>query len=471
MSAGTLKPDVNGGNGHDLTKGPIGKQLWSLAWPLMLSVFFYILYNLVDAFWVSKVSDDAMAAVSVSQIALFAMVALSMGLTVGSGVIMSMHIGAGDRGEAERVLGQSFVLATIAAFLFTIFSLIFRDEILALSGATGTIFNPALVYFTITAAGSVFLFWLVNIMFAFNAQGDTLSLTWFFATSTTINLILDPILIFGWGPIPEYGIAGAALATLISQAIFVAVALSALANEKRFIRFHFRNLTFRWESVKEVLRIGVPASLTQVINPIGLAALMFVTSQAFYEAGVIAFSVGFRVEFFAMLPALGFGFGAMAMIGQNMGAEQFDRTHRSFNKALLYSFAAATGFGVLVMLCAQLIAGIFTADLQVTQYLTSYIWIIGLSYGLLAASMVEANAFQAIGRSWPGFWIFFIRFFVVSVPLAYVATVIFDFSIVAIWIMIVLGNVVSALVGYVWIKRALHTIRPEDIPVHADPYV
>lgn len=110
----------------DLTKGEIRKQLWSLAWPMMLSVFFYTLYNLVDTYWVSKLSADAIAAVSISQITLFVMIALGFGITIGSGVIMSMRIGAGDKNGAERVLGQSFVLAVIAGLFFTCISLIFR---------------------------------------------------------------------------------------------------------------------------------------------------------------------------------------------------------------------------------------------------------------------------------------------------------------------------------------------------------
>lgn len=110
----------------DLTKGEIGNQLWSLAWPMMLSVFFYTLYNLVDTYWVSKLSADAIAAVSISQITLFVMIALGFGITIGSGVIMSMRIGAGDKNGAERVLGQSFVLAVIAGLFFTCISLIFR---------------------------------------------------------------------------------------------------------------------------------------------------------------------------------------------------------------------------------------------------------------------------------------------------------------------------------------------------------
>src|SRR3990167_1133545 len=129
-------------NVKDLTVGNIPRQLWSLAWPMMLSVFFYTLYNLVDAFWVSKISANAIAAVSISQITLFIMISLGFGITVGSGVIMAMHIGARNIKEAERILGQSFVLSAILGAAFTVIALIFRNQLLVLSGASGDIFAP-----------------------------------------------------------------------------------------------------------------------------------------------------------------------------------------------------------------------------------------------------------------------------------------------------------------------------------------
>lgn len=120
-----------------------------------------------------------------------------MGITIGSGVIMSMDIGAKNKLGAEKILGQSFVLTGIAGVFFTILSLIFRDELLTISGAAGAVFEPAKEYFTITSGGSILFFTMMTIMFAFNSQGDTFTLTKLFALSTLINLILDPLLIFG----------------------------------------------------------------------------------------------------------------------------------------------------------------------------------------------------------------------------------------------------------------------------------
>lgn len=433
---------------------------------MMLSIFFYTLYNLVDTYWVSKISDEAIAAVSISQITLFMMISLGFGITVGSGVIMAMHIGAKNKDEAERVLGQSFVLSALMAVFFTGIALIFKKEFLTMSGAQGAIFDPAQEYFVIVSAGSVLMFVMMAIMFAFNSQGDTNTLTKLFALSTGINIILDPLLIFGYKDIvPAMGISGAAVATLISQFVFMIVAIKSLSSDKRMIQFKFSNLTVRWESVKKILNIGLPAALTQVIFPIGLGVITYIVSLSFKEAGAIAFSLGFRIEFFAYLPAAGFGFGAMALMGQNMGAKNMARTKESFNKAVVYAFLSATGLGVVAALFASPIIQIFTDDPTVMDYAQSYMWTVALSYGFLAAMMVEANAFQSINKSWPGFWIFLLRVGILAIPLSYILTNVFNYSIWSVWLAIIIGNMASAIVGFFWIKGSLNKFNLEEVPV------
>lgn len=454
--------------GQDLTHGNIGKELWSVAWPLMLSIFFYTLYNLVDAYWVSKLSDNAIAAVSISQITLMLMLSLGMGITVGSGVIMAMSIGAKNKPEAERVLGQSFVLSIILAALFTVIALVFRTPFLTWSGASGAILEPALGYYTIVASGSVLMFLLFTVMFAFNAQGDTKSLTKLFALSAGINMVLDPILIFGHLGLPDLGIQGAAIATLISQVAFIIVALRSLMSPKRHIRFYFKNLSFQWESVKKVLKIGFPAALTQMIFPLGLAATTALASAAFAESGAIAFSLGLRVEFFAFLPAIGFGAGGMAMIGQSLGANNIKRAQTVFKKAVKYGFLGAGGLGLLVALLAGPIIGAFTKDPIVTDYAHAYMWTVALlGYGFSAVMMISSSAFQAIGHSWPGLWIMLLKYAGVSLPLGYVLSFVFDFPIVSMWLALLAGNVVAAGVGYSWISWKLKNLQPKEVPVHA----
>ncbi|MBI3331425.1 MATE family efflux transporter, partial [Candidatus Peregrinibacteria bacterium] len=385
---------------------------------------------------------------------------LAAGLAVAAAAV------AADLGEDRHHLvgevDRQVLLTAILGVFFTALALIFREPLLIISGASGEIFDPALVYFTITAGGSILFFILITIMFAFNAQGDTFTLTKLFAVSTFVNGVLDPIMIFGWG-IPAMGIAGAAYATLISQAVFIVIALYSLSRPQRHIQFHFKNLSFRWESVKRVLRIGVPAAMSQVINPVGIALLTYISFKAFAEAGVIAFSLGFRIEFFAYLPAVGYGFSAMAMIGQSMGAENLPRAREVLRLAMYYGCGIAFALGIIAAILARPIIAVFTEDPEVMGYGILYMRTVSLSYIFLAAMMVEASAFQALGRSWPGFWIFLLRFGVISIPLSYLLTMVLDFSMLGIWLALVAGNVISAVVGYFWIWSSMKKFDFKDI--------
>ena len=389
--------------GRNLTSGSIPSLSWSLAWPVMLSILFQTLYQLVDAFWVSRLSDNAMAAVTVSQITLFVMISLTIGITVGSGVVMAMSIGRRDIPEAERVMGQSFVLNFIAAVVFTTISLSLRGKLLSLTGATGEILPLAVDYFTIVAGGSVLMFIFFAVIFGFNSQGDNRTVTWLFAISTTINAGLDPLLIFGGLGIPPLGVRGAALATIISQILLVAAGITLLHQRDMMVKFRFRNLVFRLHSVRQVLAIGFPAALTNLLNPAGLAALNSLVALAFLEAGVVGLSIGFRIEFFSFLPAIGFGVAAMAMIGQNIGGGRPDRARASYHTALLFAFGIGTAVGLGALLTRGAIVGVFTDDPVVTGYTRSYLAMIPLTYGIVAALFVVVSSFQGLGKSWRGF--------------------------------------------------------------------
>jgi putative MATE family efflux protein len=428
----------------------------------MLSMLFQTLYNAVDAFWVSKISPNAIAAVSISQITLFLMISLSMGITAGSGVLMAMSIGRRDIAEAERILGQSFVLSAIAGIVFTAVSLIFRRPLLVASGATGDILPLALEYFTVTAGGSMLIFLLVAVFFAFSSQGDNKTVTLLFSVSTAVNAALDPIMIFGWAGFPAMGVSGAAVATVFSQLIILVAALFILKNADMMVVFKFSRLGLRWQSVKRVMNIGFPAALTNVVGPLSLAALTAIISARFLEAGAISFSIGFRVEFFAYLPAVGFGVAALALLGQNAGARHFDRVRAAYRGTLLLGFSAATLFGLLVVLFRNQIIGIFTTDRQVADYSRMYFLTVPFSYGMFAMVFVEIFSLQGVGRSWSGFTLALARI-AAAIPAAYVLLHVLRLPLYTAWIAIVGANAAAAALGFRWVRANLEKVSSNPV--------
>ncbi len=449
--------------GQILTSGPISKQLWSLAWPMMLSVFFHSLYNIVDAFWVSKLSASAIAAVSISQIVLFVMMSLAMGVSVGTAVLVGQNIGAENKLEAQKVLAQGFLLIIIAALFFTGIVLSLKEQLLILSGAVGDIFPLAVPYFTIVTTGSILSFLMMKTSITFNAQGDNFTATKLFAVSTIVNIVLDPLFIFGYAGLPKLGIAGAAYATLISQLVFLFLAIPIIMKPTMMVPLNLKFLRIRWNSVKQVIDIGFPASLNQVLNPLGFAALMYLVSESFLEPGAAAFSIGFRIEFFAFIPAIGFGFGAMSMIGQNIGAKRLDRVNEILKKSVIYGGGAAFIFTLLALVFASQIINIFTKDPEVVDYTLLYFRIVPIGYIFFAIAFIEANIFQGIGRSWPGFWITLARV-TISIIIAFLSLKLFNLSISSVWIAIVIGSVVSSIFGYAWVRKAIENAQPVDTP-------
>ena len=450
--------------GRNLTTGSIPALSWSLAWPVMLSIFFQTLYQLVDAFWVSRVSDHAIAAVTVSQITLFVMISLTIGITVGSGVVMAMSIGRRDIAEAERVLGQSFVLNFIAAAVFTTLCLSLRGPLLTLTGATGEILPLALDYFTVVAGGSVLMFVFFAVIFGFNSQGDNTTVTWLFAISTTINAGLDPLLIFGGLGIPAFGVRGAAIATVISQVLLVIAGITLLHQRDMLVKFRFRNLVFRLHSVRQVLAIGFPAALTNLLNPAGLAALNALVALAFLEAGVVGLSIGLRIEFFSFLPAIGFAVAALAMIGQNVGGGRLDRARASYRTALLFAFAIGSLVGVAALALRGVIVGAFSADPAVSGYTRSYLAIVPLAYGVVAALFVLVSSLQALGKSWRGFGISVVR---VTILVGGTALVTGGGSAdpgsaTSVWLIVVASNLASFAIAWVVLRRTFAQVQAAD---------
>lgn len=437
----------------DFTKGNIIKQLWTVAWPMMLTIFFYTFYNLVDTFWVSKISTDAIAAVGISQMALMIIMTLSMWISIWSSVVTSINIWKGDKPEASRVMWQSFLLATFFWVIFTIIALVFRHEIITISWWVWTIFEPALEYFTIVAAGALLLFYLINIMMVFNAEGDTFTVTKLFAFSTVVNIALDPILIFWKFGFPELWIVWAGYATLISQFVFVILAMWILSSKKRSVRFSFKNLSLEKSSVKKVFTIGIPASFTQVINPIWLAILTYMVWSKFFEAWVTSFSLVFRLEFFAYLPAVWFSMAAMSLIWQNIGAWNITRAHEVFKKASMLGLWSAIILWLLLVIFWEILLGAFTTDPLVITYAMNYLYIVAGTYGFLSISMVVASAFQSTWKSWNGFWLMFIKFFIIVIPVSYVWTYIYNYNINVIWSSLAIWNVLLAIIWYIWSEK------------------
>ena len=428
----------------------------------MLSLFFQTLYQLVDAFWVSRISEDALAAVTVSQVTLFVMTSLTLGITVGSGVLLAFCVGRDDMRAAERVLGQSFLLNLLAGLLFTALALWLRQDLLVLSGATGKILPLALDYFTLLAAGSVLTFLFFAVIFGFNAQGDNTTLAWLYALSTALNAVLDPVLIFGYLGLPALGIRGAAVATIISQGLLLAAGVTLLRVLPLTVRFRFRNLVLN--AALKVLAIGFPAALANLLTPLRLAVLNLLVAWWFLEPGVAGVAVGYRVEFFAFLPALGFAVAVLALVGQNLGAGKLERVGRSWRTAMVSAFATGTLLGVAAALARGLVVAAFTDDPSVAAYARSYLATVPLTFGVVGATVVAVGALQVMGSPWLGLAVAGARVvLMVAAMLLAGGGLVGQPDPVALWIAVMAANVATCTGAYLVLRRTFAKLLRETM--------
>ncbi len=201
--------------------------------------------------------------------------------------------------------------------------------------------------------------------------------------------------------------------------------------------------------------------MTNVIGPLSLSLLTLIISSRFKEAGAISFSIGFRVEFFAYLPAIGFGIAAMAIMGQSTGARNFDRVRAAYRSALVWGFGIATVFGLLVAAFSNQIIGVFTKDPSVNEYARAYFLTIPFTYGLYAMMNVEISSLQGMGRSWPGFLLTLIRV-AVAIPAAYILLHPLNLPLRAAWVALAGTNLVVAVGGYWWVRATI-----ENLAAHA----
>ena len=257
----------------------------------------------------------------------------------------------------------------------------------------------------------------------------------------------------------------AAFATIISQVLLVIAGITMLHQRNMMVKFRFRNLVFRLHSVRQVLAIGFPAALTNLLNPAALAALNSLVALTFLEAGVVGLSIGFRIEFFSFLPAIGFGVAAMAMIGQNIGGGRPDRARKSYYTALTFAFCIGSAVGLGAVLGRIPIVDVFTDDPVVTGYTRSYLAMIPFTYGIVAALFVVVSSFQGLGKSWRGFAVSATRMAIlVGGTLLVTRAGAFGGSITGVWWTIVAANLIAFAFGYLLLRRTFRTVLSSPAP-------
>jgi len=385
-----------------------------------VSMVFQTLYVLIDLYWVGRLSTDAVAAVGLSGNLMFIVLAATQMLGVGTTTLVSHATGARNRERANLVFNQSQVLSLVVGGLFFLLAMATRRlyaESLSADAATLQLSGEYLLWFIPALA----------LQFGLVAMGSALRGTGNFrpgmvvqSATVILNIVLAPVLIFGWGTGIELGVAGAALSTLIAIAIGVVWMVVYFLPADAYLRFSFRDWTPRFDLWRDMLKIGLPAGAEFAFMAVYLM-IVYVVSRPFGAAAQAGFGIGIRIIQACFLPVVALGFAVGPVAGQNFGARKADRVRQTFRTGAALAAGAMFVLALMVWLAAGPMVGVFSSDPQVIAVGEEYLHIIAFNFVASGIVFVSSSMFQAMGNTIPSLITSAARIAIVAVPVLLLA--------------------------------------------------
>ena len=350
---------------------------------------------------------------------MFIVYAVAMGIGVGGLAMVARRVGEGDREGAAQSATHAVYLGTCAAILLGTIGIVFAPQLLGLLGAEPEVIAEGTTFTRLMLGGSIVVVFLFLLNSIFRGAGDAAVAMRVLWTANILNCILDPVLIFGLGPFPELGVTGAAVATLIGRGVGVLMAFYYLFYGTRHFTIRLEHWSLDTDRLKRLIRLSWVAVLQFLIGTTSWLGLMRVVA-GFGSEAVAGYTIAIRVIIFALLPSMGLANAAATLVGQNLGAEQPERAEKSVWKAAYYNAIFQTSIGVLFVIFAEPIAGVFTNDPAVLVHATDALRIISYGFLFYAVGMVLETSFNGAGDTWTPTYLNMFVFWMFEVPLAYV---------------------------------------------------
>jgi putative MATE family efflux protein len=456
----------------DMTTGTIPPKLLHLAWPLVLGNLLQTFYNLADMFWVGRVSSEAVAAVSLMFPLSWMFVSTAMGLTAATIALVSQYVGADDDRMADRVVAQTILLALAVSTALAAVGLYFRRPLLVLIGARDQVFVEALAYIEVIFLALPLTFLFFAFRSSLQGAGDTKTAMWLVLVSAGLNVVLDPFLILGWGPFPEMGTQGAAVATFIARAFATVVGIYILLDGRFGVQLRVGDLAPDLSIQRRLIDVGYPATIDGWARSFASVAMAGFVAR-FGAAPTAAYGIGVRFMSVTWAVAGAVGNATATGVGQNLGAGTPDRAAAVARVAtagtMLLIFAVAA---VLVAVPAQAMR-IFVADPDVIAEGVLFLRIMAPFWALFAGVMVLQGAFRGAGNTREAMVLSFLSRWIFRVPVALVlaftaVTVPFvgvtvptvaaiDLGVAGIWWAFSFGMVASFVVAVLWFRLGTWT--------------
>ena len=447
-----LKQSLKGGE-HDYTKGSLRGAIVLLAIPMILELSLESVFAVVDMFFVGKLGANAIATVGLTESAITIVYSIAIGLSTAATAVVARRIGEKDPDGAAHAGMQSLLIALITTVVISIIGIIFAADILRLMGASAEVVKEGAVFTRIMLGGSLAIILLFLINGIFRGAGDAAMAMKSLWIASLLNIILCPLLIYGYGPFPELGLKGAAIATVIGRSTGVLYQCYHLFKGNGTIKI--KRWHFKWDPpvIKTLVEVAWPATLQFVIQSgswIVLAALVAHTGGTDASAG---YQVAIRNVVFFILPAWGLSNAAATLVGQNLGAKQPERAERSVLLTMKYNAIFMAGVMLLFLLFASPIITIFTTDPEVHHFGVLSLQIIGSGYIFYGIGMVMIQSLNGAGDTKTPTWINFIGFWLFQIPLGYLLAKTFSLGPLGAFIAIPVAESAIALAAWYYFKK------------------
>lgn len=396
---------------------PIFPLLLSMSLPMVISMAVNSLYNIVDSYFVAKISEDAMTALSLVFPIQNFINAVAIGFGVGINAMIAQYLGAGRRDKADEALTQGMVLAVIHGIVMMILCIIGIPYFLRLFTTDANVIALGVRYATIVFSFSVIL--SVNLTFEkMNQAIGNMKITMIsLLIGCGLNIILDPMIIFGIGPFPKIGIAGAALATGFGQCVPIVIYIAAYLKRPKRVAFRREYLHLTREVTKRLYSIGVPAILNMALTSVLTTALNAILA-AFSQTYVLVLGIYYKLQTFLYMPANGIIQGMRPLIGYNYGAGEHKRVEQLYRLTLLLNICIMTAGMILCLTIPGKLMGAFAENPQTIQNGVTALHIICFGFILSAVSVTACGALEGLGKGIPSLLISLSRYVVLIIPLA-----------------------------------------------------
>ncbi len=446
-----IRESLRGGH-RDYTKGPIGRSIILLAIPMVLEMLMESVFVVVDIFWVAHLGADAIATVGLTESMLTLMYAVAIGLGIGATAMVARRIGERDPQGAARAAVQAIALGLIVSVVVAILGVTFSTKLLAAMGGSPWVLEHGSSFTKIMFAGnaSILLLFLINAIF--RGAGDAAIAMRVLWLANVINILLGPCFIFGLGPFPELGLAGAAVATTIGRSTGVLYAFSRLIRSGG--RFDITRQLVKLEPaiMARLIRLSATATFQVFIGMASWIGLIR-TISSFGSDAVAGYTIGIRVIVFALLPSWGMSNAAATMVGQALGAKKPDRAERAVWKASFYNMICLGIVGLAFVLFARQIIGLFTSDPNVVPYGVDCLRIVASGFLFYAYGMVVTQSFNGAGDTWTPTIINLFVFWLWELPLAYALAIVFGLGPRGVFLAMLIAFSTLAVVSAVIFRR------------------